>query len=149
MKKLKTVFAAALMLFATSAFAINGPEKVTATVKAAFEKNFSGAEKVNWEKSEEFYFASFQLNSKEVTVAYHENSELVGMSTEISTAQMPLNVSLAISSKFKDYKLAETTTELTYDGQTTYYVFAENSKRILKLKCNSNGDVSIDNKIKK
>jgi hypothetical protein len=149
MKKLKTILAAAIMLFATSAFAINGSEKVTATVKAAFEKNFTGAKNVNWEKSEEFYFASFQLDSKEVTAAYHENGALVGMSREITTAQLPLNVSLAIGSKFDGYKLAETTTELTYDGQTSYYVIAQSSNRVVKLKCSSNGDVSIVTKTKK
>lgn len=149
MKKLKTIFAAALMLFATSAFAINSPEKVTATVKAAFEKNFTGAENVNWKKSEELYFASFELHAKEVTAAYNENGELVGVSRQINTSQLPLNVSLAIDNKFEGYKIAANTTELTYDGQTTYYVFAENSKHFLKLKCNSDGYVSIENKIKK
>lgn len=148
MKKLKTILAAAIMLFATSAFAINGPEKVSATVKAAFEKNFTGAENVSWEKSEEFYFASFQLNSKEVTAAYHENGQLVGLSREITTAQLPLNVSLAIGSKFEGYKLAETTTELTFDGQTSYYVIAQNSNKVVKLKCSTDGNVTIV-KIKK
>lgn len=149
MKKLKTVFAAALMLFATSAFAVNGPEKVTVTVKAAFEKNFKGATDVNWQKNEGFYFATFQLNDKEVAAAYDEWGELVATSRVINKTQLPLNVSLAIAGRFEGYKLAATVTELTCDGQTSYYVFAENSKRVIKLNCNSNGNISIDSKIKK
>jgi hypothetical protein len=149
MKKLKTVFAAALMLFATSAFAIKGPEKVSAVVKAAFEKNFTGAIEVNWVKKEGFYFASFQLDAKDVEAAYDESGELVGISRVIKTTQLPLGVSVAIASKFIDYRLAPTATEITYDGQTNYYVLAENSKHVVKLNCNSNGGISIDSKIKK
>lgn len=149
MKKLKTIFAAAMLLLATSAFAVNGPEKVSATVKAAFEKNFNGAVNVNWEKTGDCYFASFQLDAREITAAYNEKGELVGFSRVISTGQIPLNVSLAIAGRFEGYKLAATTTEITYDGQTNYYVFAENSKQVVKLNCNSNGNITVDSKIKK
>lgn len=149
MKKLRTVFAAAALLLATSAFATSGPEKVSPTVKAAFEKSFNGVVNVNWQKSEGFYFANFELNSKEVSVAYNEQGELLGISRVIETTQLPLNVSLAISSKYQNYTVAKTTTELTYDGQTSYYVLAENSKQILKLKCTSSGDIVVDSKTKK
>ena len=102
MKKLRTVFAAAALLLATSAFATKGPEKVSPLVKAAFEKSFTGALNVNWEKKQDFYFAHFELNSKEVSVAYNENGELLGTSRIIEATQLPLSIGLAISDNYGD-----------------------------------------------
>jgi hypothetical protein len=150
MKRLQTILVATALLFATSAFATaGGPEKVAPQVKAAFEKNFTGAVNVNWEKTEGYYFAFFKLNEKDVTVAYNENGDLLGTSQIIATAQLPLNVSLSLANNYAGYTLAKTVTELTYQGQTSYYVFAENSKQVLKLKCSTSGDISIENKTKK
>lgn len=148
MKRLQTILVATALLFATSAFA-TGPEKVAPVVKEAFEKNFNGAVNVNWEKTEGYYFAFFTLNSKETTVAYSETGELLGVSRVIATSQLPLTASLAINEKYKDYTLSKTVTELTYQGQTSYYLFAENEKQIVKLKCTSGGEISVENKTKK
>ena len=150
MKRLQTILVATVLLFATSAFATaGGPEKVAPRVKAAFEKNFNGAVNVNWEKTEGYYFASFRLNAKEVTVAYNENGELLGTSQVIATTQLPLNVSLSLADKYSGYTLAKSATELTYQGETSYYIIAENSKQVVKLKCTSGGDISVENKTKK
>ncbi len=148
MKKFRTVFAAAIMLFASSAFAAKGPEKISPLVKAAFEKSFTEALNVNWEKSNDFYFVHFELNAKEVIAAYNESGELLGTSRVITTTQLPLNISLAIANKYGDYILGKTATEITYEGQTSYFVFVENNKQVLKLKCDNN-DISIDTKTKK
>ena len=151
MKKFKTVFAAAALLFATSAFATSGtgPEKVTPKVKAVFEKNFTQASDVNWEKKEDFYFASFKLNATETSAAYNENGELLGTSRVIATSDLPLNVGLAISSKYEGYTIEKTATELTYEGVTSYYITVENNKQILRVRCNGEGDVEVTHKTKK
>ena len=149
MKKLKTVFAAVAILLATSAFAASGPEKVSERVKSAFEKNFTGASNVNWEKNQDFYFASFTLDSKEVAAAYNESGELVGTSRLLATAQLPLKVSLAIADRYQGYNVSTAATELTYEGETSYCLTVVNDKQILNLKCSSNGDITVTSKIKK
>lgn len=149
MKKLKTMFAAVAILLATSAFASPGPEKISERVKAEFEKNFTGALNVNWEKKDDFYFASFKLNENEVSAAYNESGELLGVSRVIETSQLPLNVSLAITNRYKDYTVANNVSEIVFDGQTNYYVNVENSQKILKLKCNSYGEITVERKTKK
>ena len=148
MKKFKTVLTAIVMLFASSAFAM-GPENVSPKVKAAFENDFSKASKVNWEKTSDFYFASFTLNNVKVDAAYNEEGELVGTARGISAEQMPLNVSLAIAEKYDGYKVDKTAIELTYEGQTRYYVTIENESQVLKLKCYSNADLEVESKTKK
>ncbi|MGC4100582.1 hypothetical protein [Ferruginibacter sp.] len=148
MKQLKTIVAAATLLFATSAFA-KGPEKVSSTVKAEFAKSFTEASNVKWEKNADFYFASFVINETDASAAYNEKGELVGFSRVIANDQLPLNVSLAIAGKYQGYTVAKTATELTYEDQTSYYISVENDKQLLKLQCSANGDITVKEKLKK
>lgn len=148
MKKFKIVLTAIVMLFASSSFAM-GPEKVTKVVKAAFENDFSKARQVNWEKSSDFYFASFTLNGVDVDAAYTEQGELIGTSRKISAEQIPLCVSLSIAEKYPGYKVNTSVTELTFEGVTRYYVHVLNESQLLKLKCYSNGDLEVVHKTKK
>ena len=148
MKKFKTVLTAIVMLFAGSAFAME-PENVSPKVKAAFESDFSKASKISWEKTSDFYFASFTLNDVRIDAAYNEDGELLGTARVISAEQMPLSVSLAIAEKYAGYRVEKTAIELTYEGQTRYYISVENEHQIVKLKCFSNADVEVERKIKK
>lgn len=149
MKKLQTILAAAALLFATSTFAAKGPEKVSAVVKKAFEQQFATARNVNWEKTDDFYFASFRLNDKDVSVAYNESGELVGASRIVHTDGLPLSVSLAIAERYKGYTVAKTANEITYEGYSSYHITVENSKQVLTLKCLGNGDITVLNRTKK
>ena len=148
MKKFKIVLTAIVMLFAGSAFAME-PENVSPKVKAAFESDFSKASKISWEKTSDFYFASFTLNDVRIDAAYNEDGELLGTASVISAEQMPLSVSLAIAEKYAGYRVEKTAIELTYEGQTRYYISVENEHQIVKLKCFSNADVEVERKIKK
>jgi uncharacterized protein YdeI (BOF family) len=149
MKKLQTILAAAALLVATSAFAANGPEKINAAVKKAFAQQFSTASSVNWEKTDNFYFAYFRLNDKDLSAAYNESGELIGASKIINAEELPLAVTMAIAEKYNGYTTAKTATEINYDGYTSYYITVENAKQTLKLKCAVNGDISVGNKTKK
>ncbi len=148
MKKFKTVLTAIVMLFASTAFAME-PEIVSPKVKAAFENDFAKASQVSWEKSSDFYFASFTLNNVKVDAAYNEEGELVGTSRRITAEQMPLSISLAIAEKYAGYQLDKTAVELTYEGLTRYYVTVENESQVLQLKCYSDGEIMVERKTKK
>ena len=148
MKKTVTVLTAIVMLFASTAFAM-GEEKVTPKVKAAFQIDFGAAVQVNWEKSSDFYFASFTLNNTKVDAAYNEAGELVGTSRKIDLSKVPLNVLMALNKEYSDYTISPQVLELNYEGVTRYYISAENNKQVLKLKCYSNGESVIENKVKK
>ncbi len=148
MKKFKIVLTAIVMLLAITSFAME-PVKVSAVIKAAFEKDFSKASQVNWERSSDFYFASFTLNDEVVDAAYTENGELVGTSRRITPEQMPLSISLAITEKYAGYAVKNSVVELTFEGVTRYYVQVENDRRLLKLKCFSNGVLEVDQKMNK
>lgn len=149
MKKFQTIVAALTLLVATSAFAAKGPEKINAAVKKSFTQQFSTASNVNWEKSDDFYFAYFTMNNKEVSAAYNEQGELVGTSKIIAAAELPMAITVTIAEKYSGYTAAKTATEIHYDGQTSYYINVTNEKQTLKLKCLANGDINTESKIKK
>jgi hypothetical protein len=148
MKKFKTVLTAIVMLLSVTAFATE-PEKVTPVVKAAFENDFSKASKVSWERSNDFYFASFTLNNVVVDAAYTPAGELIGTSRRITTEQMPLSISLAVAEKYAGYQVNKSVVELSFEGVTRYYVTVSNESQELKLKCLSNGELEVDRKTKK
>lgn len=150
MKKIRTVLTAIVMLLSISSFAkVSEPEKVSPVVKAAFENDFARAGSVNWEKTEEFYFASFLLNNVRTDAAYTEAGELIGTSRLIAATQMPLNISMALAGKYKGYKVDDTVTELTFASVTRYYVIVSNEKESVRLKCFNNGDIEAESKAKK
>lgn len=148
MKKLAITLTAALLFFSYSTFAMN-PENISLKVKAAFEKDFNNAKNVNWKKTDEFYFASFKLNDVDIDAAYNENGELIAASKSIVISALPMQVSLALTEKYKNYALPENVIEFTHSGETNYYITVSNEKRILKLKCNTSGNISVEKKIKK
>lgn len=148
MKKFKTVLTAIVMLFTFSAFATD-PVKLSPAVKAAFQNDFSKANDVKWEKSNDFYFATFTLNNVTVDAAYTEAGELVGTSRKISKELIPLSISLALSAHYEGYEVGKTVTELTYENVTRYYVTVSNKTETVSLKCYSNGDLDIERRTKK
>ncbi len=150
MKKIKTVFTAVVMLLSFSSFATGyEPDKVSPVVKAAFENDFSKATQVNWEKTDDFYFASFLLNGIKADAAYTESGELIGTSRKISADQMPLSITVALAENYGGYVTDNTVVELSYASVTRYYVTVSNSSQVVKLKCYSNGDMEVESKTKK
>ncbi len=152
MKKLTTIIAIALFI-SSSAFAYSGDrvseERVADAVKVAFKKNFSNAVHTSWEKSSDFYFASFGLGNYEVMAAYNENGELLGTSRRIDLGQIPLSVSWALMENYSQYRIGIFATEIVFEGQTFYLVHAEGDSRKLELKCLTSGDIYVEKKIRK
>ena len=89
------------------------------------------------------------MNDFIVDAAYNEEGELVGTSRKITIEQLPLSISLTLSQKYSEYTLSDDATELTCNGETKYFVTVTNAKQTLRLHCMSNGDISVDKKIKK
>jgi hypothetical protein len=149
MKKLITIATAITMLLSTSSF-VAGEENadLNASVKASFNKEFSTATEISWQKKNEVLFASFTINNSQAEAAYNENGELLALSRQISYTQLPLSISVAIAEKYEGYKVATNATEITYEGQTNYYINVSDGKEILRLRSPVNGSINIDSKKK-
>ena len=148
MKKLVTIGAVAVMMFSAFAFATDS-DKINARVKAAFLSDFSTASAVSWEKTSDFYFATFTINHIEVNAAYNDAGELLGTSRPLESNQLPMNISLALAKKYEGYTISKKALELTFEGDTRYYVTVSNDRQALKLKCSVSGNIDVERKIKK
>ena len=74
---------------------------------------------------------------------------MVGASRTMESTQLPINVSLALAKRYEGYTVAKKALELTYEGDTRYYITISNEKQALKLKCSVNGNIEVERKIKK
>ena len=148
MKKLTMIFAVVALFTATSAFANTG-DKVSKKIQTSFQKSFAGATHVSWEATDDFYFASFEMNGKQLDAAYNDQGELLGYSKKMQLAELPLNISKSLKIDFADYSMANLVTEIEYEGKTFYYVSAISKDQVLKLKCLSDGQIQVEEKVKK
>ena len=70
-------------------------------VKTAFQKKFPNAKKVKWEKEKtNEYEASFNLDSKEVSVLYLSDGKLIEVETEILDTELPKPVVESLNKKY-------------------------------------------------
>jgi hypothetical protein len=149
MKKLTIILAAILVLGSATIAAPSPVKNPTTEVTNAFAKNFSGAKNVNWREVGEVFFANFQMNNKEFFAAYSPKGELLGMSRTLELSQLPMAVTIQLQEQYSGLEIHNAVTEIVHEGQTSYYVTAEDSKKILKLKCLADGSVQVEEKIRK
>ena len=149
MKMITTALTAFVMLLGTAGFAGKKSTATPETVTAAFVKDFTGASNVSWQKSSDFYFVDFTVNAKSISAAYNEKGELVGTSRRVSKDQLPLAVSMAIAKKFVGYETEPSVLELTYEGQTNYYLNVIAEKQVLHLKADGNGEIAVQSRQKR
>ncbi|MDB5222352.1 MAG: hypothetical protein JWN83_1019 [Chitinophagaceae bacterium] len=148
MKKLTIIFAGLFLLFSASSFTPPEEAEVSAKVKAVFESGFTSVSEVKWKKREDLYVVSFKANDLYLMAAYNEDAELLAITRFITLSQLPLNVSLALESKYPGYIIDPAIIELSTD-QTLYYIYAENEKFKLKIKSDASGNLSVDSRTKK
>lgn len=122
---------------------------LTKEISKSFSSKFSGAENVSWRQREEFYFADFKVNQKNMFAAYTPEGELLGVTRVLELSQLPFNVEMSIRENFVNHRIDKTITEMVHDGETTYHLNAESKTHFLKLKCNSEGEVYVVKRTKK
>jgi hypothetical protein len=148
MKKLTGIFLAIAIVISASSFTVKD-DTVSTKVQSAFKNNFSFASDVSWKKLNGLYCAYFKVNDENVSATYNENGELVAASRTHNIDQLPLAVIVALKAKLPGYTIENTATEITADGQNSYFVKAENDKNITVLKITGNTTVDIESKTRK
>lgn len=148
MKKLTTILAATVLLISTTAFA-GDPGLGNEAVATAFQKNFNGAANVSWKMENDFYFADFELDNKDVHAAFDAKGELLGVLRKIDAAQLPINIIRALNIQYEGFEVRNTVTEIVTNGETNYYVNVENSNRVINLKCSADGEIALEKSTRK
>jgi hypothetical protein len=147
MKKISIMLTALALFISTLAMAIP-EESVSSNVKTAFRTAFAAARSVKWDKVENFYFATFNLDNREVNVAYDEAGEMVGTSEMLRLEDVPLMTRIALRERYENYTISPQVYSISCNGETVYYATVVNEKCMLKLKCGSEGEISVAHKTK-
>ena len=131
----KTIFALALSLVIGTASFANNDESINAKAEQSFKKEFVNAKDVKWQRSGELVKATFSINDRVMFAYYNIAGDLVAITRNITTDQLPIAFLNSLKKNFSDYWISDLF-EMVSDGQTSYYITVENSTHKLVMKSN-------------
>ena len=129
MKKFMISLAMIITLM-TSAFASD--EKVRNEILKSFDNKFSGAQEVTWVRGKDYYKASFNYNDSWLVAYYNKTSELMGVTRNISSIQLPLYLQNSLKNKYSNYWITQLFEYSNKEG-FRYYVTLENADKTITL----------------
>ena len=131
MKRILVTLTILFSLVSSSSFA--NDEKVNSKVLKSFQSSFKTATDVDWTVSENFYKADFSLNGQYVAAYYDEAGQLIALTRNISSVQLPISLQTDLKKDHEGYWISDLF-ELANEQGTTYYVMLENADTKLILK---------------
>jgi len=140
----KTAFALACVLTlssasfaspASSASAANGDGNKE--IKASFARDFQSAEPVSTEVRDSYTKVVFKLNQQVMTAFYSNNGELMAVTRNIVSSQLPVSLLMNLKKRYSEYWITDLF-EMSQDQESSYYVTVENSDSRTTMR--SNGD---------
>ena len=134
MKKLITTLAITITLF-TTAFA--GDENAKNEIEKAFTQRFTGAQNVTWIPGNDYYKASFTYNGNWMNAYYGKSAELLGLTRNILSTQLPFFLQTNLKKKYSGYWITDLF-ELTDDYGFKYFITLKNADETIILE-SSNG----------
>lgn len=123
MKKIITLFTLAILSIG-STFASD--IDINKTAQANFAAHFAKATNVKWEKNDTYYKTSFQLNGQALSALFAENGDMIAVSRNILSPELPVQLQSALKIDLSDNWISELV-EYVIDGQTKYYATVEDA----------------------
>lgn len=121
-------------------------ENVSQAVISSFNKDFTGAQEVSWHDAKDFARATFKMNDQVMYAYYSKAGELLAVTRNISTSQLPIN--LQVKKGYTDYWVTDLF-EMASSGVTTYYLTLEDGVQKVILKSNGSAGWEVYKKEKK
>lgn len=120
----------------SSAFA-NGNEEVSDKIIKSFQKEFAGAQHVQWVTTKDFVKATFTLNEHVIYAYYSPEGSLLGVTRNIVSGQLPINLLTDVKKNYSKYWITDLF-EIANHNENVYYLTLENSDHKIVLKSNGN-----------
>ena len=143
---MKKIIIAAAMFVSLSAFA--NDEKINPKILNAFHTEFTTVQDVEWTVSQEYFRASFDMNGQRVFAFYNTDGELMGITRNISSAQLPVSLQSSLKKNYSNYWISDLFEIANNDG-TSYYVTMEDGNKKIVLKSSGGTDWSTYKKDRK
>ena len=129
MKKIMITIAMMLALL-TTAFA--GEENVKAEILTAFKEKFSTAQEVSWNAGKMYAEATFLFNGNWMTAHYNDRAELIGVSRNITSSQLPYYLQNNLKKNYSGYWITDLF-ELSNSTGFSHYVTLKNADEEIVL----------------
>jgi len=147
MKKLITAVVLSTVLLVNAAFA-NKTENVSYKVENAFNTEFNRAKEVSWQKTDNFYRASFKMNDEVMTAYFTPDGELMGVIRNLLSTQLPINLQTSLKKEYDGYWITELF-ECAKSDSDSYFVTLHNADQVVTLQSIDGTSWSVYNKAKK
>jgi hypothetical protein len=135
-KKVAIMMAVLLTLGASYSFAA-GPDSISSDVRISFKKDFHNARIISTEVHKSFTKLTFKMDEMIMFAYYSENGELLAVTRNIVSSQLPLSLQMNLKNNYNGYWITELF-ELSGDNGNCYYISLENADSKIALR--SNGD---------
>lgn len=128
-----------LMTIASSFFvkSSNAADDVTPAAVKSFQSTFANAKDAQWSASLNGYKVQFSMNEQVVTAFYNEVGELMGVTRNISSLQLPIILQTEIKKDYSNYWISDLF-ELSSANGTEYYLTLEDADSKIVLKSSGN-----------
>jgi hypothetical protein len=135
-KKIALMVAMLLTLGASYSFA--GPnDSISRNVRSSFKKDFHNAQIISTEARKNFTKLTFRMDDMVMYAFYTGNGELIAVTRNIVSTQLPLNLQMSLKNEYKGYWITELF-ELSGENDNCYYISLESADKKLALR--SSGD---------
>lgn len=141
----KIILMLAITISTLSAFA---GEEVNPRVLASFKNEFASAKEVAWTVTADYFKAEFTFNGQYVNAFYNTDGELMGLTRNITSLDLPMNLQASLKKSYEDFWISDLF-EITRSNNTGYYITLENADTKIVLKATAGEDWSIYKKVKK
>lgn len=142
----KMILTLAIAVSSLASFAAE--ESVNAATLNAFNKEFAGAADVTWTVGKSSYKASFTMNDQHLVAYYTPAGELMGITRNISSLDLPLNLQSGLKKNYGSYWISDLF-EVSGDEGTSYYITIEKADESIILEASNGGKWSVYKKITK
>jgi hypothetical protein len=122
-----------LLIAGMSTTFANGEENVNVQVLNSFKKDFTAAQNVQWSNGKDFAKATFTLDQHVVYAYYTEKGELLGVTRNITSSQLPMNLLSDVKRSYSQYWIADLF-EMAANNETVYYITLESGNQKVVLK---------------
>lgn len=117
------------------------------TVTASFHKDFKKAEVMETKIGKNYIKFTFKMNEVVMFAFYNENGQLLAISRNIQSSQLPLQLLMQVKKDYANYWISDLF-EYSADGNSCYYITLETSNSTVILRSNDTEWEVYDKKVK-
>jgi hypothetical protein len=102
-------------------------------ITAYFHKDFSTAELLDTKSTGDYTKLTFKMNGMVLTAFYSNKGELLAVTHNITSAQLPLTLLMQVKRNYAGYWISDLF-ELNSNGESNYYITLENADKKITLR---------------